>query len=30
VHDGELRPDFGDELVAKSCLTHAGEMRFTG
>lgn len=30
VHDGELRPDFNDELVAKSCLTHAGEVRFQG
>jgi NAD(P) transhydrogenase subunit alpha len=29
VRDGELKPDFDDELVAKSCLTHAGETRFT-
>ena len=30
VHDGVLKPDFGDELIAKSCLSHAGEMRFAG
>ncbi len=30
VHDDALTPDFEDELVAKSCLTHAGEKRFTG
>ena len=30
VHDGELKPDFDDELVAKSCLTHTGEVRFQG
>jgi hypothetical protein len=23
-----LKPDFDDELVAKSCLTHVGEIRF--
>jgi len=28
VHDGELKPDFDDELVARSCLAHAGETRF--
>jgi NAD(P) transhydrogenase subunit alpha len=28
VRDGELKPDFDDELVAKSCLSHAGETRF--
>ncbi|MFI4958628.1 MAG: NAD(P) transhydrogenase subunit alpha [Lysobacterales bacterium] len=28
VDDGELRPDFNDELVAKSCLSHAGEAHF--
>ena len=30
VRDGELKPDFDDELVAKSCLSHAGEKRFAG
>ncbi len=30
VHEGELKPDFDDELIAKSCLTHAGEVRFQG
>ena len=30
VHDGALQPDFNDELVAKSCLSHAGETRFAG
>jgi NAD(P) transhydrogenase subunit alpha len=30
VHDGELKPDFADELVAKSCVAHAGEVRFQG
>jgi len=25
-----LKPDFDDELVAKSCLSHAGETRFAG
>lgn len=30
VHDGELTPDFEDELVAKSCVTHDGETRFQG
>ncbi|MEO8748170.1 MAG: NAD(P) transhydrogenase subunit alpha [Rhodanobacter sp.] len=30
VHDGSLRPDFDDELVAKCCVSHAGETRFTG
>ncbi|MEO5829453.1 MAG: NAD(P) transhydrogenase subunit alpha [Rhodanobacter sp.] len=30
VHDGVLKPDFDDELVAKSCVSHAGETRFTG
>ena len=29
VHDGALQPDFNDELVAKSCLSHAGETRFS-
>lgn len=28
VNDGALAPDFGDELVAKSCVTQAGEVRF--
>jgi len=27
VRDGALQPDFADELVAKSCLSHAGEAR---
>jgi len=30
VHDGNLRPDFDDELVAKCCVSHAGETRFGG
>ena len=30
IHDGALKPDFADELVAKSCLSHAGESRFGG
>ncbi|MBT2115942.1 NAD(P) transhydrogenase subunit alpha [Dyella sp. LX-66] len=30
VKDGALAPDFGDELVAKSCVTQAGEVRFNG
>jgi NAD(P) transhydrogenase subunit alpha len=30
VHDGALQPDFNDELIAKSCVTHAGDVRFTG
>jgi NAD(P) transhydrogenase subunit alpha len=30
VHDGVLKPDFDDELVAKSCVSHAGETRFAG
>ena len=30
VHDGALKPDFDDDLIAKSCLSHAGEMRFAG
>jgi len=30
VKDGALVPDFGDELVAKSCVTQAGELRFAG
>jgi NAD(P) transhydrogenase subunit alpha len=29
VHDDALKPDFNDELVARSCLSHAGEIRFT-
>ncbi len=29
VHDGVLQPDFNDDLVAKSCISHAGETRFT-
>jgi NAD(P) transhydrogenase subunit alpha len=28
VSDGALAPDFDDELVAKTCLAHAGEVRF--
>jgi NAD(P) transhydrogenase subunit alpha len=27
IRDGALQPDFEDELVAKSCLSHAGETR---
>jgi NAD(P) transhydrogenase subunit alpha len=30
IKDGALQPDFADELVAKSCLSHAGETRFAG
>ena len=25
--DGELRPDFDDEIIAGCCVTHAGEVR---
>jgi len=28
LRDGALQPDFNDELVAKSCLSHGGEPRF--
>ncbi len=28
LHEGALAPDFDDELVAATCLTHAGEVRF--
>ena len=27
VKDGELVPDFDDEIVAGTCVTHAGEVR---
>ena len=30
VKDGALTLDWDDELIAKSCLSHAGETRFTG
>ncbi|MGP1664364.1 MAG: NAD(P)(+) transhydrogenase (Re/Si-specific) subunit alpha, partial [Rhodanobacter sp.] len=30
LRDGVLQPDFDDELVARSCLAHAGEVRFEG
>jgi NAD(P) transhydrogenase subunit alpha len=30
VRDGALEPDFGDELVARTCLSHGGEARFQG
>ena len=30
VGDGALAPDFNDELVARTCLSHAGEVRFQG
>jgi NAD(P) transhydrogenase subunit alpha len=30
VHDGALKPDFNDDLIVKSCLSHAGEVRFAG
>ena len=26
--DGEAKPDFEDELVAKSCVVRSGEVRF--
>jgi NAD(P) transhydrogenase subunit alpha len=28
IRDGALAPDFDDGLVSKTCLTHAGEIRF--
>jgi H+-translocating NAD(P) transhydrogenase subunit alpha len=28
LHDGQLVPDFEDELVAKTCLSHGGEPHF--
>ena len=28
VRDGTFQADFDDELLAKSCLSHAGETRF--
>lgn len=30
ITDGALAPDFDDELVAATCLTHAGAVRFEG
>lgn len=30
LRDGVLNPDFGDELVAKSCIVQAGQSRFEG
>lgn len=30
LKDGALQPDFGDELVVKSCLVRAGEVLFEG
>jgi NAD(P) transhydrogenase subunit alpha len=30
LHEGALQPDFNDELVAKTCLSHGGEVRFQG
>lgn len=30
VHEGALQPDFEDELVARSCLTRAGEVLLKG
>jgi NAD(P) transhydrogenase subunit alpha len=27
VRDGEIRPDWDDEIVAASVMTHAGEIR---
>ncbi|MCW8808809.1 MAG: NAD(P)(+) transhydrogenase (Re/Si-specific) subunit alpha, partial [Rhodanobacter sp.] len=30
LHEDALKPDFDDELVARSCLSHAGETRFAG
>ncbi|HEY8683573.1 MAG TPA: NAD(P)(+) transhydrogenase (Re/Si-specific) subunit alpha, partial [Rhodanobacter sp.] len=29
VRDDALKPDFDDELIARSCLSHAGEVRFS-
>ena len=30
LRDGALHPDFGDELIANSCVVHAGEVKFAG
>ena len=30
LREGALAPDFADELVARTCLSHAGEVRFNG
>jgi NAD(P) transhydrogenase subunit alpha len=30
IHDHALQPDFSDDLVEKSCVAHAGEVRFKG
>ncbi|MDI3261959.1 MAG: NAD(P) transhydrogenase subunit alpha [Fulvimonas sp.] len=30
LKDGRLQPDFADELVERTCLAHAGELRFKG
>ena len=30
LREGALHPDFGDELIANSCLVHAGEVKFAG
>jgi NAD(P) transhydrogenase subunit alpha len=30
IRDGALAPDFADDLVAATCLSHAGEVRFSG
>lgn len=30
IREGNLQPDFNDELLVRSCLSHAGEIRFTG
>jgi NAD(P) transhydrogenase subunit alpha len=30
LREGKLQPDFSDELVAKTCLAHAGELHFQG
>ena len=27
VHDGEVRPDFGDDIVAATCVTAGGVIR---
>ncbi|HEV7778778.1 MAG TPA: NAD(P) transhydrogenase subunit alpha [Luteibacter sp.] len=29
IHEGALTPDFADDLVAATCLSHGGEVRFT-
>ncbi|MDE1958320.1 MAG: NAD(P) transhydrogenase subunit alpha [Xanthomonadaceae bacterium] len=30
LHEGELQPDFGDELISNTCIAHGGEVKFAG